>query len=103
MKSLFDIEAVEEVISRVDKLGPSTARQWGKMDVAQMMAHCSAGFDMASGRLVRPRPLIGRLIGPFLNRFIAMTNHFHEILLPTISCEFLANEILLVRKNSSRF
>ena len=36
------------------------------MDVAQMMAHCSAGIDLASGRMVRPRVFIGRLIGPFV-------------------------------------
>jgi hypothetical protein len=36
------------------------------MDVAQMMAHCSAAFDMASGRLNLPRIFLGRLIGPFL-------------------------------------
>jgi hypothetical protein len=36
------------------------------MDVAQMMAHCSAALDMASGRLDLPRMFIGRLIGPFV-------------------------------------
>jgi len=30
----------------------------GKMDVAQMMAHCSGALDMASGRLNPPRILI---------------------------------------------
>jgi Protein of unknown function (DUF1569) len=64
MKNLFQPEAMGEVISRIDKLQPTAARQWGKMDVAQMMAHCSAALDLASGRLVRPRLLIGRLIGP---------------------------------------
>lgn len=53
------------MISRIDKLHPDSQRQWGKMDVAQMMAHCSAALDLASGRLIRPRLLIGRLIGPF--------------------------------------
>src|SRR5271169_2960545 len=38
MKNLFQREAVEEVISRIDKLRPATQRQWGKMDVAQMLA-----------------------------------------------------------------
>lgn len=66
MKNLFQPDAVHEVISRIDKLQPSVQRQWGKMDVAQMMAHCSAGLDLASGRLVRPRLLIGRLIGSFI-------------------------------------
>jgi hypothetical protein len=65
MKNLFQREAVDEVIARIDSLQPSVQRQWGKMDVAQMMAHCSAALDMASGRLNPPRILIGRLLGPF--------------------------------------
>jgi Protein of unknown function (DUF1569) len=66
MKNLFEPEAVDEVISRIDTLQPTTQRQWGKMDVAQMMAHCSAALDMASGRINPPRILIGRLIGSFV-------------------------------------
>jgi hypothetical protein len=66
MKNFFEQETVHELISRIDTLQPATQRQWGKMDVAQMMAHCSAALDMASGRLVLPRLLIGRLIGPFV-------------------------------------
>lgn len=66
MKNLFEPETVDEVIARIDKLQPATQRQWGKMDVAQMMAHCSAALDMASGRINPPRILIGRLIGSFV-------------------------------------
>src|SRR5258708_2327047 len=66
MKNLFEREAVDEVIARIDSLQPATQRQWGKMDVAQMMAHCSGALDMASGRLNPPRILIGRLIGPLV-------------------------------------
>jgi hypothetical protein len=58
MKNLFQPDAVGEVISRIDKLQPAAQRQWGKMDVAQMMAHCSAALDLASGRLVRLRILL---------------------------------------------
>lgn len=63
MKNLFEPDAAEEVISRIDKLQANSPRQWGKMDVAQMMAHCSAALDMASGQINPPRLLIGRLIG----------------------------------------
>ncbi|MBZ5682713.1 MAG: DUF1569 domain-containing protein [Acidobacteriia bacterium] len=66
MKNLFQPDAVDEVISRIDRLQPTTQRQWGKMDVAQMMAHCSATLDTASGRLVLPRLFIGRVLGPFV-------------------------------------
>ena len=66
MQNLFQPEAAAEVIARVDKLHSATRRQWGKMDVAQMMAHCSATLDVASGRVVLPRMLIGRILGPFV-------------------------------------
>jgi hypothetical protein len=66
MKNLFQPEAVDELISRINQLQPASARQWGKMDVAQMLAHCSAALDMASGRLNLRRVFIGRLLGPFV-------------------------------------
>lgn len=66
MKNLFQPDAVDELIVRIDRLQPATQHLWGKMDVAQMMAHCSTTLDMASGRLVLPRLWIGRLLGPFV-------------------------------------
>jgi len=63
MKNLFEKGATDEVLGRIDKLQPAAERQWGKMDVAQMMAHCSAALDMASGQIKPPRMFIGRLIG----------------------------------------
>ena len=66
MKNLFEKETVDEVLSRIDTLQPSMQRQWGKMDVSQMMAHCSGALDMATGRSKLKRIFIGRLIGPFI-------------------------------------
>jgi Protein of unknown function (DUF1569) len=66
MKNLFEKETIDEVISRIDKLQPVAPRQWGKMDVTQMMAHCSAAVDMASGKINPPRMLIGRFLGPLV-------------------------------------
>ena len=78
MKNLFQPEAVDEVISRIDMLQPATQRQWGKMDVAQMMAHCSAALDMASGQLNPPRMFIGRLIGPFVKPIYSNEKPFSQ-------------------------
>jgi hypothetical protein len=64
MNSLFEQNGLDEVIGRIDKLQADTQRQWGKMDVAQMMAHCTAALDLACGRMNRPRVLIGRILGP---------------------------------------
>lgn len=66
MKTLYEKETADGIIGRIETLQPATARQWGKMDVAQMMAHCSAALDMASGKIVLPRLFIGRLLGSFV-------------------------------------
>jgi len=66
MRNLFEKEAADEVCSRIDKLQPMMQRQWGKMDVAQMMAHCSAALDMAAGKINPSRIFIGRILGPLV-------------------------------------
>ena len=48
MKNLFESDTVNEILSRIDKLQPASPRQWGKMDSAQMLAHCSAAMAMAT-------------------------------------------------------
>ena len=64
MKNLFEPGTVEEVLSRIERLRADSRRQWGKMDVAQMMSHCSTTLEMASGKVVAKWTLLGRIIGP---------------------------------------
>ncbi len=70
MKNLFEPDAMQEVVTRIQQLSPSSQRQWGKMDVAQMMAHCSAALEMASGKLIAKRTLLGRIVGPRLRHLL---------------------------------
>jgi hypothetical protein len=70
MKHLFEPARAEEVRQRLEQLQPDSPRQWGKMDPAQMMAHCSMAIDMAEGKIVSPRIMIGRLLGPFAKKAI---------------------------------
>ncbi|WP_026809642.1 DUF1569 domain-containing protein [Arenibacter latericius] len=46
MKNIFDSKVTEEIISRVNRLTPTTAPKWGKMNVAQMLAHCNVPYEM---------------------------------------------------------
>lgn len=50
MKSLFHSEAHEEILSRVNELSESSERQWGKMEVGQMLHHCQYPLKIALGR-----------------------------------------------------
>ena len=63
MKNLFEAADVEEVQARLASLQPDSERVWGSMNVAQMLAHCSMGMEMAVGEMRPPRMLIGSIIG----------------------------------------
>ena len=63
MKNLFEAARVEEVKQRIARLRPDSQRQWGKMNAAQAVAHCSAGLELAVGDKIPPRLLLGRIIG----------------------------------------
>ena len=64
MKSLYDAAAAEEIKGRFAALTAETPRVWGKMDAAQMVAHCAVGTEMGLGDVTPKRVFIGRLIGP---------------------------------------
>lgn len=47
MKNLFNAQEANEAIARIENLTASTTPQWGKMSVAQMLAHVNVAYDMA--------------------------------------------------------
>lgn len=63
MKSLYQPEQSADVKQRIASLTPNHQRQWGKMNVGQMLAHCSVVMETALGEIKPPRMFIGRLLG----------------------------------------
>ncbi len=49
VKNLFDPAVKQEIIERINSLTPQSPRQWGKMDVAQMLAHLQQPLEVALG------------------------------------------------------
>jgi hypothetical protein len=45
MKNLFEESRVKEVQERLRQLSSGSQRQWGTMNAAQALAHCSAGLE----------------------------------------------------------
>ena len=63
MQSLFDNDTYHGIVDRLDKLSPSSKAEWGKMSVAQMLAHCKVAFSVPLSEKPMPRMMIGRLLG----------------------------------------
>ncbi len=68
VKNLFEPADVVGIKERMAHLGPNSKPQWGKMNVAQMLAHCSAAIGMAEGNVTPPRIWLGRLLGPLAKK-----------------------------------
>jgi Protein of unknown function (DUF1569) len=45
----------DEIIARINQLTPSTQPKWGKMNVAQMLAHCNVTYEMVFDN-IHPKP-----------------------------------------------
>ncbi|CAM4387384.1 DUF1569 domain-containing protein [Paenibacillus typhae] len=66
MKDIYDKTHAAEILRRIDQLSPQSTPQWGTMQVAQMLAHCSAFQDIPMGNSSPPRGWLGRVIGRFV-------------------------------------
>ncbi len=80
MNSIYDAATVKELASRIDSLKPDSHRQWGKMDVAQMLAHCSVPMEIALGERPGMRTLMGRLFGRFAKTMVTGKEPFKQSL-----------------------
>jgi Protein of unknown function (DUF1569) len=63
MKNFFEPATVQEVKDRMARLRLNSEHLWGKMNVAQMVAHCSGGMEWAVGDKKPPRMFVGRMLG----------------------------------------
>ena len=45
-KNLFNQKESQETIDRIGTLSNETQGLWGKMDVAQMLAHCNVAYEI---------------------------------------------------------
>jgi hypothetical protein len=70
MNNIFIESHMEEIIARIDKLTPNSKPRWGKMNIAQMLAHCSAFQDITMGVSAPERHWLGKLIGPLVKPII---------------------------------
>ena len=50
IKNILDAVAYESIKKRIENLQPNAERLWGKMDSAQMLAHCSVPIEQATGK-----------------------------------------------------
>jgi hypothetical protein len=63
MKTVSDKTTREELIQRIRQLTPHATAQWGKMNVHQMVRHCSLWEELMLGKKKYKQSFIGKLFG----------------------------------------
>lgn len=68
IKTLYDPAVKQEIIERINRLTPESPRQWGKMDVAQMLAHLQQPLQVALGHRTIKGTFFFNLIMPLFKK-----------------------------------
>ena len=113
MNSIYDDCYADEIIGRIKQLRPDSQRKWGKMNVAQMLAHCSSFQDIAMGNASSSRSWLGILIGKFVKPMFYNDKPLPQNMstIPTIMIvdkkdfekekEILIQKLIMFQKNGS--
>ncbi|MDN5286402.1 MAG: hypothetical protein JWR38_2676 [Mucilaginibacter sp.] len=63
MKTIFEKATRDILIDRINSLNENNIAQWGKMNIYQMLKHCTVYEEMMLGKHQYKRSFIGRLFG----------------------------------------
>jgi hypothetical protein len=78
MKNIHDVAVLQEIRQRFDKLKHDTQRQWGKMDVAQMMAHLGNALEANLGDVVQKQAFMGKIFGRMAKKSVTNEQPFKQ-------------------------
>ena len=71
MKNIFDPTVTDEIITRINQLKPDSQPLWGKMSVAQMLAHCNVTYETVyEDKHKKPNPLMKLILKTFVKKIV---------------------------------
>jgi hypothetical protein len=71
LPNIFTAPVATEIIGRINRLSANTQPNWGKMSVAQMLAHCCVTYEMVyETKHAKPNFLIGFILKTFVKGFV---------------------------------
>jgi hypothetical protein len=70
MKSLFNKADYNEITARIHAITGNEQARWGKMNIAQMLAHCILPLEVAAGHRTVAKGFIGWLLSGVIKKAI---------------------------------
>lgn len=78
MTNIFDAADNQSLQNRLQQLTADTTPIWGKMNASQMVLHCQKPLDVADGKLILNRSLIGLLFGKMAKNSFLKNDEFQK-------------------------
>jgi len=69
-ETLLDDAVWESCLERIERLSSDARPRWGRMSVAQMLAHCAEVQEVMNGKPLEGTPWLLRLAGPLIKRAV---------------------------------
>ena len=60
--SIYEQKTVEALAQRIGKLSKHSSANWGKMNVAQMLAHLNVTYDLAYDKIQSPTNFFTKIL-----------------------------------------
>ncbi|MDQ8005203.1 MAG: DUF1569 domain-containing protein [Pedobacter sp.] len=71
LPNIFSKEVSEGVIDRINQLSPNSQPLWGKMNAAQMFAHCCVAYEMVyTDKHPKPGFFMGFILKTFVKKMV---------------------------------
>jgi len=71
MKNIFKKEVSDEIITRINSLTKDSQPVWGKMSVAQMLAHCNVTYELVyDNKHEKPNPIVKFILKTFIKKVV---------------------------------
>ncbi len=71
LPNIFTKEVSDQIVNRINQLTPETQPQWGKMNVAQMLAHCNVTYEMVyTDKHPKPNFFTGLVLKAFVKNIV---------------------------------
>lgn len=79
LPNIFDSVVAEGIIQRIEHLKPDSPALWGKMDVAQMLAHCNVTYDLIyTDKYPKPGFFVRLMLKAFVKNSVTGEVHYKK-------------------------
>ncbi len=79
LPNIFSPEVTATLIDRIERLKPDLSPKWGKMNAAQMLAHCNVSYEMAfENKHAKPNFFLRFILGTFIKPVVVNETPFKQ-------------------------